>query len=631
MPTRARYSLDDVAHRLAPAVAVAALLALPLSAGMLADAARQGQTPPCVIRGSATTGQARLPGVGLTVTPKAGGTPISTSTGQDGTYSVAIPGPGTYTVVADLTGFAPVTLDVVVEPSCRAQQDVVLTLASRVEAPKPAAPAPAAAAPPADRRQASAPFRGTVGTTSGAPAQPGTQTLQQAGVSVADDPLDAVAAQLSLPPGFSVGTSGDSLTTSGAAGQVNPMLFMMMGGEGPGGRGPEGMGGFGPDGQPGGIPGMGGEQGGFVAGGFPQGGGMGGGPGGFGGGPGGGLGGRGGGPGGDMGGRGGGPGGGGMPGIAGRLGMAGGRGGANRIRVQASYNLSGSPFDAAPYPLTSNTGAAPSYLNQRLTLNIGGPFKIPGIYKGKTGESFFLNYNGGFGGNLYEAYSIVPTAAWRSGDFSGSNVTLIDPLTGLPFPNNQIPASRIDAAALALVQYYPLPNQPDDAKNYYRSSTTGNRSDDINVRFTKSFGAVQGGRGAAGGARGGGGGRGGMGGRGGSNLSFGVQYRRTDADRNSAFPTTVGSAKGAIVERAGELHLQPVGDVQHAERPVQPRQDRVDQPLRLSDRRRRRGRHRGRLDGSVLMGHPVAVVHERERPSRPDADDPDGPDRHRRA
>jgi len=35
-----------------------------------------------------------------------------------------------------------------------------------------------------------------------------------------------------------------------------------------------------------------------------------------------------------------------------------------------------------------------------------------------------------------------------------------------------------------------------------------------------------------------------MGGRGGSNLSFGVQYRRTDADRNSAFPTTVGSSKG---------------------------------------------------------------------------------------
>ena len=207
----------------------------------------------------------------------------------------------------------------------------------------------------------------------------------------------------------------------------------------------------------------------------------------------------------------------------------------------------------------------------------------------------------------------------------------IDPLTGLPFPNNQIPASRIDPAALALLQYYPLPNQPGDAKNYYRSSTTGNRSDDINFRFTKSFGAAPGRRGGAAGARGGGGGRGG---------------RAAGADRTSRsacstagptpiatarFPTTVGLEQGQIVERAGELHLQQVGHVQHAERPVQPRQVRVDEPLRVPDRRGRRGGHRRRVDRPVLVGHPVAVVHERERPARPDAGDPHGPDAHGRA
>jgi hypothetical protein len=534
--------------------AVAAVqLAFPLAAAMPANSGAQAPAPPCVIRGTVGAGQVRLPGVGITLTPKAGATTVSTSTGIDGTYTMTVPGPGTYSVAADLTGFATVTSDVVVDASCKAQQDFTLTLASRVESSAPVAPAaaaPAAAARPAERRlaQAPAPYRGTVGAPAGAapnqPAGPGGQGQgQQAGVGAAEESLDTIAAQLSLPPGFSVGTSGDSLTASGSAGQVNPMLFMMMGGEGPGGgRGGEGMfggmGGLGPEGQPGGMSGVGGDQGGFVAGGFPAGGGFGGpgggGPGGMGG-PGGGMGGRGGGPGG---GAGGGPGGGG--GIAGRLPMAGGRGGANRIRVQASYNLSGSPFDAAPYPLTSNSGAEPDYLNQRVTLNIGGPFKIPGLYKGSTSTSFFLNYNGGFGGNLYEAYSIVPTAAMRAGDFSGANVTLLDPLTGQPFPNNRIPAARLDPAALALLKYYPLPNQPDDAKNYYRSSTTGNRSDDINFRFTKSFGGAMSGPGAGSGR--GGGGRGG--GRGGSNLSFGVQYRRTDADRNSAFPTTIGSSKG---------------------------------------------------------------------------------------
>ncbi len=544
------------------AALAAASVAVPLAAGTRAVAGRSGQAAPCAIRGAVTAGAVRLPGVLVTITPAGGGPAVTTSTGQDGAYSARIPGPGAYTLVTDFAGFAPATIDIAVDPSCQAQQIVTLTLASRIEAPKPAAPAAPAAQPAAartgDRRQAPAPFRGTVGGTPGAAGQAGAgragasqgenqPTAQPPGSASSEEPLEAIAAQLSLPPGFSVGTSGDSLTASGAAGQVNPMLFMMMGGEGPGGRGGEGIlggaGGFGPDGQPTGMPGMGGEQGGFVAGGFPAGGGGFGGPGAApGGGPGGG---RGGGMEG-MGGRGGGPGGG-MPGLAGRLAMAGGRGGANRIRLQASYNVSGAPFDAAPYPLTSNTGAEPDYLNQRVSVTVGGPFKIPGVYAGNTSTSFNVSYNGGFGGTLYEAYSIVPTPAWRTGDFSGANVTLIDPRTGLPFPNNRIPADRVDPSARALLAYYPLPNQPGDAKNYYRSATTGNRSDDVNVRFTKSFTTASGARGATAGARGGGGGgRGGMGGgRGGSALSVGVQYRRTDADRNSAFPTTIGSAEGS--------------------------------------------------------------------------------------
>jgi len=234
-------------RRLALIAAAAAQLALPLATGTRADSTGQAPAPPCAIRGIAGAGPVRLPGVGITVTPKAGGTAVSTSTGIDGTYTAPVPGPGSYTVAADLTGFAAVTMDVVVDASCKAQQDLVLTLASRAEPSAPSTPATAAApgpSRPADRRQAQAPapFRGTVGTPAGAPGQPGAQSgqggqvPQQAGASAADESLEAVAAQISLPPGFSVGTSGDSLTTSGSAGQVNPMLFMMTGPDGgPGG------------------------------------------------------------------------------------------------------------------------------------------------------------------------------------------------------------------------------------------------------------------------------------------------------------------------------------------------------------------------------------------------------------
>jgi hypothetical protein len=55
-----------------------------------------------------------------------------------------------------------------------------------------------------------------------------------------------------------------------------------------------------------------------------------------------------------------------------------------------------------------------------------------------------------------------PTAAERAGDFSGFARAVTDPLTGRPFPGNQIPLSRFDTVSRALLdRYLPLPNQPD--------------------------------------------------------------------------------------------------------------------------------------------------------------------------
>src|SRR2546430_13344035 len=49
----------------------------------------------------------------------------------------------------------------------------------------------------------------------------------------------------------------------------------------------------------------------------------------------------------------------------------------------------------------------------------------------------------------------VPTAAQRAGNFGSATVR--DPLTGLPFPNNQIPVSRFDPAAVNVLKYMPIP------------------------------------------------------------------------------------------------------------------------------------------------------------------------------
>ena len=55
----------------------------------------------------------------------------------------------------------------------------------------------------------------------------------------------------------------------------------------------------------------------------------------------------------------------------------------------------------------------------------------------------------------------LPTAAQRTGDFSGVSGRIIDPLTNQPFPNNRIPANRIDPVAANFLQYIAVPSTPD--------------------------------------------------------------------------------------------------------------------------------------------------------------------------
>ena len=69
----------------------------------------------------------------------------------------------------------------------------------------------------------------------------------------------------------------------------------------------------------------------------------------------------------------------------------------------------------------------------------------------------------------------MPTAAERSGDFSqtvdgaGRAITIVDPLTGLPFPGNRIPANRIYAPGQAVLGVFPLPNSNASATYNYTS------------------------------------------------------------------------------------------------------------------------------------------------------------------
>jgi len=489
-----------------------------LIAAAIYPALPHAQTAPaCSVGGIIASGRTLLPGVVVSVVDSENHAIDVTASGADGAYALKIPGAGRYTLKAEFVAFAPMVRELTLDQaSCQQRVDLTMTLASR--APKPAATTAAAAAPAAPldstnvgrRGQAAAPGGGRQGGGRAgagrgqAPAQQ-FQSLElladQSGLAQNDGNANDSAAAVLLPPGFSPDTSAESVTSIGSSqasagffGPNGPGDFAERFGNGLGGGDSAIVGAAGQDGPGGGRGGPGG-------------------PGGFGGGRGG-------------------------------FGGPGGRGGrGNQIRGNAFQSMDSSMFDTAPFALNGQPTVKPDYFQQRLGGTLGGPLVIPHIINSPR-TFFFVNYTGNHSRNPYDAYSIVPTAAERAGDLSVIAKTIVDPTTGAPFVNNQIPAGRLDPATQKLLALMPLPNEA-GLQNYHTVSTTTSDLDDVNIRFVKTFGAVpQRGRGGPGGRGGGGGGRGGGAGRAGvSNLNVSIHYRRSDNTTANPFPSLGGEQK----------------------------------------------------------------------------------------
>jgi hypothetical protein len=101
---------------------------------------------------------------------------------------------------------------------------------------------------------------------------------------------------------------------------------------------------------------------------------------------------------------------------------------------------------------------------------IGGPVQIPHVVNGKNKLFFFFNYEGLRQVKAQTLLSTIPFDTDRAGNYAGMPQVIYDPSTRVlapdgsrvtsvnPFPNNQIPANRINPTSAALLSYYPLPN-----------------------------------------------------------------------------------------------------------------------------------------------------------------------------
>src|SRR4030095_15461996 len=126
--------------------------------------------------------------------------------------------------------------------------------------------------------------------------------------------------------------------------------------------------------------------------------------------------------------------------------------GTNDFHGTGAEFLRNDKLDANTF-FNNRTGTPrPPFKRNQFGVAGGGPFA-------KNRTFFFGAYEGTRVRKGITQLTTVPTAAMRSGDFSAVG-TVRDPLTGEPFPNNRIPANRLNPITTAILErYVPLPNR----------------------------------------------------------------------------------------------------------------------------------------------------------------------------
>ncbi len=118
---------------------------------------------------------------------------------------------------------------------------------------------------------------------------------------------------------------------------------------------------------------------------------------------------------------------------------------------------------------------------------LGGPLRRERTF-------FFANYEGQRIRKSVTQTFTVPTAAMRSGDFSGLptiyNPLSTNPTTGqrLPFSSNRIPDAQIDPVARAFLAKVPLPNGSGTTQNLIAAEKETTDMDQLNLRLDHRWG-----------------------------------------------------------------------------------------------------------------------------------------------
>ncbi len=141
--------------------------------------------------------------------------------------------------------------------------------------------------------------------------------------------------------------------------------------------------------------------------------------------------------------------------------------GTNQLHGSLFERNTNQDFDAVNNYFSHPGRLAKNILNQ-YGFTIGGPVWIPKVVHGKDKLFWFMSYEGTKQNQFATTPNLtLPTAAMRTGDFSGTGVVIYDPLTGnadgtgrTPFAGNIIPSNRIAPAAATLTALLPALTRP---------------------------------------------------------------------------------------------------------------------------------------------------------------------------
>ena len=165
--------------------------------------------------------------------------------------------------------------------------------------------------------------------------------------------------------------------------------------------------------------------------------------------------------------------------------------GTNALKGESYYYLRDESLSATDFFVNKSGGTKPALDYKRFGGSLGGPVRLPGLFDGHDRTFFFGALEWLYDRFPEPGPQTVPTAAMRNGDFSAllaQGIVIYDPATAqlangrvarTAFQGNLIPTNRLNSIARNVLSYYPESNQPGDASGRDNYFSVNPRTDDF--------------------------------------------------------------------------------------------------------------------------------------------------------